>query len=113
MYTFDIEECRLTLPPQISEDFDLSQIMYEVPMSIVKDGTVERGSIPEFIRFYNAMLAGDPHGYFEMKKRKKDGTCCWYSAKYSMIYDKRIRFGFFIRHILIRKSENQMLHDSR
>ena len=42
MYTFDIEECRLTLPPQISEDFDLSQIMYEVPMSIVKDGTVER-----------------------------------------------------------------------
>ena len=51
MYTFDIEECRLTLPPQISEDFD--QIMYEVPMSIVKAGTVERGSIPEFIRFYH------------------------------------------------------------
>lgn len=107
MYTFDIEECRLTLPPQISEDFDLSQIMYEVPISIVKAGTVERGSIPEFIRFYNAMLSGEPHGYFEVKKRKKDGTCCWYSAKYSMIYDKRIRFVFFIRHILIRKSENQ------
>ena len=70
MYTFDIEECRLTLPPQISEDFDLSQIMYEVPMSIVKDGTVERGSIPEFIRFYNAMLSGEPHGYFEMKNVK-------------------------------------------
>ena len=92
MYTFDIEECRLTLPPQISEDFD--QIMYEVPMSIVKAGTVERGSIPEFIRFYNAMLSVEPHGYFEVKKRKKDGTCCWYSAKYSMIYDKRIRFVF-------------------
>ena len=69
MYTFDIEECRLTLPPQISEGFD--QIMYEVPMSIVKDGTVERGSIPEFIRFYNAMLSGEPHGYFEVKNVKR------------------------------------------
>lgn len=71
MYTFDIEECRLTLPPQIGEDFDLSQIMYEVPMSIVKAGMVERGSIPEFIHFYNAMLSGEPHGYFEVKNVKR------------------------------------------
>jgi diguanylate cyclase (GGDEF)-like protein len=88
MYSFDIEECRLTLPPQISEDFDLPQIMYGVPMSIVNAGTVEKDSIPEFIRFYNAMLSGEPHGYSEVKKCKKDGTCCWYAAKYSMIYDK-------------------------
>ena len=53
----------------LDEDFD--QIMYEVPMSIVKAGTVERGSIPEFIRFYNAMLSGEPHGYFEVKNVKR------------------------------------------
>ena len=63
-------------------------------MSIVKASTVERGSIPEFIRFYNAMLSGEPHGYFEMTNVKGWYLLLVFRKVFHDLPDKRIRFVF-------------------
>lgn len=87
LYTFDIEERRLTLPKQVSEEFNLPHTVYGVPQSIVAANIIDENSVDEFIRFYTAMLHGVPEGVSEVKKRRRDGSFRWYRANYQLIYD--------------------------
>ncbi|WP_195521984.1 sensor domain-containing diguanylate cyclase, partial [Hungatella hathewayi] len=88
LYIYDIENKRLFQPESAAEEFGLPPVAGYSPYSIVESGVIAEESRQEYIDFYESMIDGDPRGYAVVKKRKKDGTFGWYSAKSAVIYDR-------------------------
>lgn len=88
LYIYDIENKRLFQPESAAEEFGLPPVAGYAPYSIVESGVIAEESRQEYIDFYESMIDGDPRGYAVIKKRKKDGTFGWYSAKSAVIYDR-------------------------
>lgn len=87
LYIFDVENRRLFQPEAVAEEFGLPPVVDNAPYSIVKSGTIDEESRQEYIDFYESIIQGKPKGQTVVKKRKRDGTSDWYSAKFAVIYD--------------------------
>ena len=86
-----MENRRLFQPEATAEEFGLPVVADNAPYSIVESGTIDEESRQEYIDFYESIIQGEPKGQTVVKKRKKDGTTGWYSAKFAMIYDSEGR----------------------
>lgn len=87
MYVFEVAERRLQQPADAAEEFGLSPVTENVPYSVVESGVIDEASRRDYIRFYEAIMGGEPRGHAVVKKRRMDGSFCWHAAKFSTIFD--------------------------
>lgn len=87
MYVFEVAERRLHQPKDIAEEFGLPAVSENVPYSVAESGAIDEASKEAYIDFYESIIQGEPKGNSVVKKRRKDGSFCWHSARFFTIFD--------------------------
>lgn len=85
MYTYYVKDRRLCLPQKAADEFGLPAVIQDVPYSIVEEDLIAAESRKAYIDFYEDMIKGKPNGQATVRKRRKDGSFGWFSAKFSLI----------------------------